>query len=100
MSRNNAIMPNPHTKSRTTPANLVVTLTISDAAPKIRLNLREATIVGLACVGYSVDQVSEMIGLPEHYLQPTIDHLCEQFECDTHDQLWRLLENEPTYLLQ
>lgn len=74
------------------PANLVVTLAISESAPTVRLNVVEGTVVAPPVAGYSADTVGEMLSPLLADLHPTISQLCERLECESSEDLWALLE--------
>ena len=81
-------------RSPNNPEYLVVTLTISEKAPAVRLSVLEATVVGLAGAGHSVSSVLKILGRSRRQLEPTIGRLCKQFECSDAAALWNLFKRK------
>ena len=81
-------------RSRTIPENLVVTLTIFVDAPAVKLSLIEATIVGLASAGHSVESIEQLLSCDRFQLEKSLTRLRKQFECEDETALWKILRRD------
>ena len=85
-------------KSRSTPASLIITLTITESAPTVRLSILEGTVVGLARVGYSAAETRDLLRISPPRFRSIVRRLCKRLKLETLDELWTIVGEQTSFI--